>query len=62
MDAEKAEVSCHHQQVDRLADGLTVAATAADDTVEALELPSAHGWFLAVQWHPEDIALTDPSQ
>jgi putative glutamine amidotransferase len=59
--AEKAEASCyHHQQVDRPGSGLTVAATAEDGTIEALELPSARGWFTAVQWHPEDTASTDP--
>lgn len=60
--AEKAEVSCyHHQRVDRLGRGLLVTATAADGTVEALELPGAHGWFAAVQWHPEDTAHHDPA-
>ncbi|WP_406221745.1 gamma-glutamyl-gamma-aminobutyrate hydrolase family protein [Streptomyces canus] len=60
--AEKAEASCyHHQQVDRLGNGLSVAATADDDTIEALELPSARGWFTAVQWHPEDTAHSDPA-
>ncbi|MFJ8534060.1 gamma-glutamyl-gamma-aminobutyrate hydrolase family protein [Streptomyces sp. NPDC093591] len=61
--AEKAEASCyHHQRVDRLGDGLTVTARAADGTVEGLELPGAQGWFTAVQWHPEDTAHRDPAQ
>lgn len=61
--AEKAEASCyHHQRVERLGNGLTVTATAEDDTVEALELPTARGWFTAVQWHPEDTAHSDPAQ
>ncbi|MEU9450301.1 gamma-glutamyl-gamma-aminobutyrate hydrolase family protein [Streptomyces sp. NPDC048277] len=60
---EKADASCyHHQRVDRLGDGLTVTATAADGTVEGLELPGARGWFTAVQWHPEDTAHEDPVQ
>ncbi|MEV5987479.1 gamma-glutamyl-gamma-aminobutyrate hydrolase family protein [Streptomyces sp. NPDC052051] len=60
---EKAEASCyHHQRVDRVADGLTVSARAADGTVEGLELPDAAGWFTAVQWHPEDTAHEDPVQ
>jgi putative glutamine amidotransferase len=47
-------VSCHHHQcVDRLGDGLVVTARAADGTVEAVERLSG-GWFLGVQWHPED--------
>ncbi|MFE5812167.1 gamma-glutamyl-gamma-aminobutyrate hydrolase family protein [Streptomyces sp. NPDC056479] len=61
--AEKAEASCfHHQRVDRLGEGLTVTARAADGTVEGLELPGAKGWFTAVQWHPEDTAHRDPAQ
>ncbi|MFD7895172.1 gamma-glutamyl-gamma-aminobutyrate hydrolase family protein [Streptomyces sp. NPDC059743] len=42
----------HHQTVDRLGEGLTVSAFAADGTVEAVELPEPH-WALGVQWHPE---------
>ncbi|MGW2748474.1 gamma-glutamyl-gamma-aminobutyrate hydrolase family protein [Streptomyces sp. NPDC001450] len=61
--AEKADASCyHHQRVDHLGQGLTVTATAADGTVEGLELPGAQGWFTAVQWHPEDTAHEDPAQ
>ncbi|MFB9735246.1 gamma-glutamyl-gamma-aminobutyrate hydrolase family protein [Streptomyces thermocoprophilus] len=60
---DKAEASCyHHQHVDRLGDGLTVTARATDGTVEAVELPGGPGWFLAVQWHPEDTAHEDPAQ
>ncbi|MET9296268.1 gamma-glutamyl-gamma-aminobutyrate hydrolase family protein [Streptomyces sp. NPDC003077] len=43
----------HHQAVDRLGDGLRASAHAADGTIEALELPGAAGFALAVQWHPE---------
>ncbi|MFI8786336.1 gamma-glutamyl-gamma-aminobutyrate hydrolase family protein [Streptomyces sp. NPDC055105] len=61
--AEKVDASCyHHQRVDRLGSGLRVTARAADGTVEALELPQAHGWFTAVQWHPEDTAHEDGAQ
>jgi putative glutamine amidotransferase len=61
--AEKTEASCyHHQRVDRPGAGLTVSARAADGTVEGLELPVVHGWFTAVQWHPEDTAHEDTAQ
>ncbi|MGA5451661.1 gamma-glutamyl-gamma-aminobutyrate hydrolase family protein [Streptomyces umbrinus] len=60
---EKTEASCyHHQRVDRPGAGLTVSARAADGTVEGLEHPGLHGWFTAVQWHPEDTAHEDPAQ
>ncbi|WSQ13292.1 gamma-glutamyl-gamma-aminobutyrate hydrolase family protein [Streptomyces sp. NBC_01231] len=63
LGADKVEASCyHHQLVDRLGNGLTVAATAEDGTTEALELPTVRGWFVAVQWHPEDTAHHDRSQ
>ncbi|BAS11099.1 putative glutamine amidotransferase Rv2859c [Arthrobacter sp. Hiyo4] len=38
--------------MDRIADGLTVTAAAADGTVEALETTTG-GWALGVQFHPE---------
>lgn len=45
--------SLHRQAIDRLADGLTVEATAEDDTIEALSVRDAAGFTLSVQWHPE---------
>lgn len=45
--------SLHGQGIDRLADGLSVEARAADGLIEAIALPSAPAFFLAVQWHPE---------
>ncbi|MGW8066036.1 gamma-glutamyl-gamma-aminobutyrate hydrolase family protein [Streptomyces ziwulingensis] len=62
--ADKLEASCyHHQHVDRLGDGLVVTARAADGTVEAVERNGGEdGWFLAVQWHPEDTAADNPGQ
>ncbi|MFE7121187.1 gamma-glutamyl-gamma-aminobutyrate hydrolase family protein [Streptomyces sp. NPDC057654] len=63
MNAREVEVSCyHHQCADRLGEGLTVTGRAEDGTVEALELPGRRAWFAAIQWHPEDTALTDPAQ
>ena len=44
--------SGHHQAVDRVGDGLVVAARALDGVVEAVEHPGR--WILGVQFHPED--------
>lgn len=58
----KITASCyHHQRVNRLGTGLVATAWAADDTIEAVELRNAKGWFAAVQWHPEDTAAEDPA-
>lgn len=60
-DPRTVRVSCHHhQRVDRLAGGLRAVAWAADGTVEAVDLPGAPGFFLGVQWHPEDGGAADP--
>jgi putative glutamine amidotransferase len=57
------EVSCyHHQGLGRLGKGLRAVAHAADGTIEAITLDDAAGWFLGVQWHPEDTYDTDPRQ
>ena len=51
-----AEVRCyHHQAVAGLGAGLRPSAWSADETVEAVELPT-RSFVLGVQWHPE----TDP--
>lgn len=60
---DAVEASCyHHQHIDRLGQGLVATARAADGTVEAVEAAEARGWFVAVQWHPEDTARADPAQ
>lgn len=51
--------SYHHQCVDRLGDGLTVTGAAADDVIEAVEHETAD--ILAVQWHPEDLFASNPT-
>ncbi len=57
------DVCCyHHQAIGRLGAGLRVVASAADGVIEAVELPAHAGWFLGVQWHPEDTAATDSRQ
>lgn len=63
LGAQDLVVSCHHHQaVDRLADRLRCAAASADGLVEAAEMIDATGWFLGLQWHPEDTAASDPAQ
>ena len=58
-----ATVSCyHHQRIHRLGEGLRPVAHDADGGVEAVELDAPKGWFLGVQWHPEDTAAEDPAQ
>jgi putative glutamine amidotransferase len=50
---DRLSVHCHHHQVlDRVADGLVVAARAEDGLIEAVELPSKP-FVVGVQWHPE---------
>lgn len=44
--------SLHHQAVDRLGEGLRVAARDLDGFVQAVESTS-HPWLVGVQWHPE---------
>jgi putative glutamine amidotransferase len=55
-------VSIHHQAVDRLAPGLVATGHSADGVVEAAETPAGAPWCLAVQWHPERSAASDPAQ
>jgi putative glutamine amidotransferase len=49
--------SRHHQGFDKLGHGLIATAHAADGLVEAFEDPSLPFW-VAVQWHPENLAGT----
>jgi putative glutamine amidotransferase len=52
--------SLHGQGIDRLADGLRVEAVAADGLIEAVSLPSAAAFTVAVQWHPEWYRYNSP--
>ena len=57
------EVSCyHHQCLGDLAPGLRVVARAEDGVPEAVRYDQATGWFLGLQWHPEDTAAEDEVQ
>lgn len=55
--------SWHHQGIDAVAPGLRAVGWTDDGLVEALEPadPASH-WLVAVQWHPETTAETDPVQ
>ena len=62
MGATRVTASCHHHQsLDRLGEGLRVVGRATDGIIEAVELDD-DSFVLAVQWHPEDTAATDPAQ
>jgi putative glutamine amidotransferase len=53
--------SWHHQALRGAAAGFDAVAHALDGTIEAIEMPS-HPWMIAVQWHPELSAASDPLQ
>jgi putative glutamine amidotransferase len=56
-------ISCyHHQCIANLGRGLVPAAYSADGVIEAVTLQGHAGWYLGVQWHPEDSAARDPIQ
>jgi putative glutamine amidotransferase len=52
--------SLHGQAIDRPGNGLVVEALAPDGTIEAVAMPSAAGWVLGVQWHPEWAFAINP--
>jgi putative glutamine amidotransferase len=54
--------SHHHQGVEEVGVGLVPTAWTEDGLVEALELGDPAGFYIAVQWHPEMTATTDPVQ
>jgi putative glutamine amidotransferase len=51
--------SMHHQGIATLGKGLAAVAVAEDGLVEAVEMPGLP-FVLGVQWHPEELAKTDP--
>jgi len=52
--------SLHRQAIADLAPGLALEATADDGTIEAVRVSAAPAFALAVQWHPEYDAATNP--
>src|ERR671918_452345 len=62
MGTETVQVSSsHHQAAARVGEGIVVSGRASDGIVEAMEHPDG-SWVVAVQWHPERTAETDPAQ
>jgi putative glutamine amidotransferase len=53
--------SLHGQGIDRLGSGLVAEAFADDGLIEAISIPGAKGFVLAVQWHPEWNVMNIPS-
>jgi putative glutamine amidotransferase len=53
--------SMHHQAIKELAPGLVASAFAPDGVIEGVEGTNGH-YLVAVQWHPEELADTDPAQ
>jgi putative glutamine amidotransferase len=49
--------SRHHQSLDELGENLRATANALDGVIEAIEDPNLPFW-LAVQWHPENLENT----
>lgn len=50
--------SMHHQSIKEVGNHLNIVAKASDGIVEAAELDeSIHPYCLAVQWHPEEMAI-----
>ncbi|MCG8608338.1 gamma-glutamyl-gamma-aminobutyrate hydrolase family protein [bacterium] len=50
--------SKHHQALNKIPDGWTVAARSADSVVEALDYMN-HPWLITVLWHPEESVDND---
>jgi putative glutamine amidotransferase len=58
--AEAIDVNTgHHQAVRLLGEGLAVTGVSEDGLAEVLEMPG-RPFVLAVQWHPEGLARSDP--
>lgn len=54
--------SLHHQAIKVLGRGLKATAHSDDELYEAVELAESYPFFLAVQWHPEEMFGEHPEQ
>lgn len=62
LGAGTVRASCHHHQaIAAVPEGLRLAAVSPDRIIEGIETTDDH-WCVAVQWHPEDTADSDPTQ
>ena len=62
ISSASVESSCfHHQEIDRLGDGVEPIAHAESGNVEAVKY-AALSWGYGVQWHPEDNFETERGQ
>jgi putative glutamine amidotransferase len=52
--------SLHSQGIDELGEGLSIEARAPDGLVEAFRVERAKTFAVAVQWHPEWKAMSNP--
>ena len=60
-DSDRIRVnSLHSQGVDRLGPGLEIEARAPDGLIEAFRVRQASSFAVAVQWHPEWNAMSNP--
>ncbi len=51
--------SAHGQGIDKLAPALKVEALSPDGVIEAVSMPSAKGFLIGTQWHPEHATVID---
>ncbi|MFN0147032.1 MAG: gamma-glutamyl-gamma-aminobutyrate hydrolase family protein [Dehalococcoidia bacterium] len=52
--------SMHHQAVRAVGTHLVISARSPDGLIEAVEAPSLGRFVLGVEWHPEEMAATNP--
>lgn len=53
--------SLHHQSIDRLGEGLRIAAKEKNEIIQAIE-DREHPFFIGLQWHPEYLLQFAPQR